>query len=65
MTNINATVTSRFPARQLVSVRDFLVEDVDRTTPNVNIVETTLWPTRASEKVVWGQSTLEVWNMVV
>ena len=54
--------TSRpwFPARDLLSVSDGLVQHIDRRSPNVTIMETTLLPSGPGEQVKGADSSVSV-----
>jgi hypothetical protein len=63
--HVNRTAGTRAPAWKLLTIRQGLVKNIDRTTPHMEIMELALFPPCLCEQVDWCHTSINAWNMII
>jgi hypothetical protein len=65
VSHVHGALGAGLPTGNLLAVSDCRVQDVDRATPNVKVMELPLFPSGSSENVTWGDSSVQTGDMIV
>ena len=62
--HVNCMFGQGFPARQLFAISNVFVQNIDRTTPHMEIMEFALFPLSASEEIGRANASFGAWHVI-
>jgi hypothetical protein len=63
--HVHRSLGARLPARNLFTIGNRFVQEINRTTPNMEVMKLTLFPTGTGKQINWSNTSGDVGNVIV